>query len=55
MDGRLLLTGLREKDMPSVPTPDALVNISRYVLPPTVIELVRGHHSLYAPKAFAES
>ena len=40
-DGRLLLTGLREKGMPSVPTRDPLVNISRYVLPPTVIDLVR--------------
>lgn len=40
-DGRLFLTGLREKEMPSVPTRDPLVNISRYVLPPTVIDLVR--------------
>ena len=37
----MLLTGLREKETPSVPTRDPLVNISRYVLPPTVIDLVR--------------
>jgi UTP--glucose-1-phosphate uridylyltransferase len=40
-DGRLLLTGLREKEMRSVPTRDPLVNISRYVLSPSVIDLVR--------------
>lgn len=40
-DGRSRLTGLREKEMPSIPTRDPLVNISRYVLPPAVIDLVR--------------
>jgi UTP-glucose-1-phosphate uridylyltransferase len=39
-DERLLLTGVRE-EMPSGPTRDSLTNISRYVLAPTVIDLVR--------------
>lgn len=40
-DGRLALTGLREKEVPPDPARDPLVNISRYLLPPTVIDLVR--------------
>jgi UTP--glucose-1-phosphate uridylyltransferase len=40
-DGRLLLTGFREKGVPSVPTRDCLVNISHYVVSPTVIDLMR--------------
>jgi UTP--glucose-1-phosphate uridylyltransferase len=40
-DQRLLLTGVREKEMPSGPTRDSLANIGRYVLAPTVIDLVR--------------
>jgi UTP--glucose-1-phosphate uridylyltransferase len=40
-DERLLLTGAREKEMPSGPTRDSLANISRYVLAPTVIDLGR--------------
>jgi UTP--glucose-1-phosphate uridylyltransferase len=37
----LLLTGLLEKEAPAMPTPNPLVNISRYVLPTTAIDLVR--------------
>ncbi|OCB56527.1 hypothetical protein A5722_13960 [Mycobacterium vulneris] len=40
-DDRLVLTDIREKVPPSDLTCDPLVNISRYVLPPTVIDLVR--------------
>lgn len=40
-DGRRYLTGLQEKEVPSDPTGDPLVNISRYLLPPTIIDLVR--------------
>lgn len=40
-DGRSLLTGLREKQTPTDSTRDCLINVSRYVLPPTVIDLVR--------------
>ncbi|KWX24513.1 hypothetical protein AFM11_07405 [Mycolicibacterium wolinskyi] len=40
-DGRLVLTGLREKEIPSDATRNPLVNISRYVLPATVIDLIR--------------
>ncbi|MGK2880338.1 MAG: sugar phosphate nucleotidyltransferase [Mycobacterium sp.] len=39
--GQLHLTGLREKETPSAPTRDCFVNISRYILPPSVIDLVR--------------
>lgn len=39
--GRLLLTGLREKEVLPDPTSSPLVNISRYLLPPTVIDLIR--------------
>ncbi|MEW2478346.1 sugar phosphate nucleotidyltransferase [Mycobacterium sp. NPDC049093] len=40
-DDRLVLTEVREKVSPSDLTCGPLVNISRYVLPPTVIDLVR--------------
>lgn len=41
LDDRLVLTDIREKVSPSDLTGDPLVNISRYILPPTVIDLVR--------------
>ncbi|MGW4096583.1 sugar phosphate nucleotidyltransferase [Mycobacterium sp. NPDC004974] len=41
-DGQLHLTGLQEKEVPSDPTRDPLVNISRYLLQPTIIDLVRA-------------
>ncbi|GAB5895427.1 hypothetical protein [Mycolicibacterium mageritense] len=41
LDDRLVLTDIREKVSPSDLTCDPLVNISRYILPPTVIDLVR--------------
>lgn len=41
--GRLHLTGLQEKEVPSDdPTHDPLVNISRYLFQPTVLDLVRS-------------
>ncbi|WP_029106263.1 sugar phosphate nucleotidyltransferase [Mycobacterium sp. URHD0025] len=39
---RLHLSGLQEKEVPADPTRDPLVNISRYVLQPTIVDLVRA-------------
>lgn len=39
---RLHLTGLQEKEAPSDPTHDPLVNISRYLFQPTILDHVRS-------------
>ena len=39
--GQLHLTGLREKQTPAVSAHDCLINISRYLLPPAVLDVAR--------------